>query len=74
MHNLVILRRLLPDTWDGMRHLHGDLQDLTVWAIEARYPGEWSEPTKIDAIGAESKARSIYDFVEGEFRRRGMFD
>lgn len=38
-HDLDALRNLLPDTWSVCRE-HGDLAQLTEWAVEARYPGD----------------------------------
>lgn len=71
IHDLGALRNLLPKGW-SVRDTHSDLADLTQWAAEARYPGDWSESTYADAVGAESKARSVYNSVAAEFRRRGM--
>lgn len=70
-HDLDALRNLLPEGWP-VRDTHGDLAELTEWAVEARYPGDWEEPTYSDAIRAESEARSVYDSVAAEFKRRGM--
>ncbi len=69
-HDLDVLKNLLPKDW-AVRDAHSDLSDLAEWAIEARYPGTWSEPTNADAVVVESKARLVYDAVEDEFRRRG---
>ena len=47
-HNLVALRALIPAGWE----ITGDyeyLADLTDWAIEARYPGDWPEATEGEA-------------------------
>ena len=55
-----------------MRDVHDDLSALTEWTIEARYPGEWSEPTCADAVKAESTARSVYELVEADFKQRGI--
>ena len=41
-HDLDALRNLLPDTW-SVRRKHPDLAQLTEWAVEARYPGDWQE-------------------------------
>lgn len=70
-HDLDILLNLLPQGWT-VHSIHNNLSDLTEWSIEARYPGDWPEPTNKDAVMAESKARSIYDSVASEFVRRGM--
>ena len=70
-HDLNVLRNLLPDNWP-LPVDHSELADLTEWAVEARYPGEWPEATESDAIRAESQARATRDSVVTEFRRRGI--
>lgn len=70
-HDLRRLRDLFPDGWP--EDAAPDLLDrLTEWGAEARYPGDWPEPTAADATRAESEARSIYDAVAAEFARRGL--
>ena len=72
IHDLDVLRDLLPPGWP-VRDTHPDLAELSEWAAEARYPGDWPEATDTDAARAESEARSVYDSVAAEFRRRGVF-
>lgn len=43
-HDLDALRDLLPEGWT-VKQQHPDLAELTEWAVEARYPGDWPEPT-----------------------------
>jgi HEPN domain-containing protein len=43
-HDLDALRNLLPDGWEVKRQ-HPDLAELTEWAVEARYPGDWPDAT-----------------------------
>ena len=70
-HDLRRLRDLFPTDWP--QGAAPDLLDrLTEWGAEARYPGDWPEPTAADAARAESEARSIYDAVAAEFSRRGL--
>ncbi|MXX18044.1 MAG: HEPN domain-containing protein [Dehalococcoidia bacterium] len=70
-HDLRRLRDLFPEGWP--QGASPDLLDrLTEWGAEARYPGDWPEPTAADATRAESEARSIYDAVAAEFSRRGL--
>ncbi len=71
VHDLNILRELLPKGWNVL-DTHRELFNLTEWAVEARYPGDWPEPTNTDAKYVESTARLIYDSVAVEFRRRGI--
>jgi len=50
-HDLNALRNKLPDSWP----VRADLAELTGWAVQARYPGEWPEPSAADAVRAESE-------------------
>ena len=67
-HDLNALRNLLPDSWP----VRADLADLTGWAVQARYPGEWPEPSAGDAVRAESEARAVHNAVAAVFRGRGL--
>ncbi len=67
-HDLNALHNLLPDSWP----VRADLAELTGWAVQARYPGEWPEPSSDDAVRAESEARAVYKAVAVEFRGRGL--
>lgn len=46
--------------------------ELTQWAVETRYPGDWLEMTEEDALRAEAEARAIRCSVADEFRHRGL--
>lgn len=70
-HDLDALRNLLPDSWP-VRAAHPDLAELTEWAVETRYPGDWPEPNDDDANRALSQASALYDSVGVEFTRRGL--
>ena len=70
-HDLDALRNTLPDGW-AVQNTHPDLAELTEWAVEARYPGDWPDPTEEEAGRALSQARSLYESVVAEFGRRGM--
>ncbi len=70
-HDLDALRNSLPDGW-AVRETHPDLAELTEWAVESRYPGDWEEPTYTDAVEAVSQARSVYESVSAELERRGI--
>ncbi|MCY3762749.1 MAG: HEPN domain-containing protein [Gemmatimonadetes bacterium] len=68
-HDLDALRNLLPDTW-SIRRKHPDLAQLTEWAVEARYPGDWQEATAADGEQAVSQAQGVYDSIAAEFEQR----
>ena len=70
-HDLDALRNLLPDGW-AVRLDYPDLAELTEWAVEARYPGDWPEATEVEETRAESQARAIQNSVAAEFKRRGI--
>jgi len=53
-HDLNALRNLLPDSWP----VRADLAELTGWAVQARYPGEWPDPS-----AAELEACAVYNVV-----------
>lgn len=71
IHDLNALRELLPESW-SVRVDHPDLTELSQWAVEARYPGDWSEATESDAFRAEAEARDVLNAIDTEFRRRGL--
>ena len=70
-HNLNALRNLLPEGW-AVKAEYPDLAELTVWAVEARYPGDWPEATRDDARRAAAQARGVFECVVRDFARRGV--
>ena len=68
-HDLNILLGMLAETW-LVKSRHTTLSDLTAWTVNARYPGDWPEPTCEDAVGARSMEHSVYDRVTAEFGHR----
>ena len=70
-HDLDALRNRLPEGWP-VRTAHPDLAELTQWAVETRYPGDWLDMTEEDALRAEAEARAIRSSVADEFRHRGL--
>jgi HEPN domain-containing protein len=69
-HDLDALRNLLPDGW-AVKTAHPDLAELTEWAVEARYPGDWPDATIDDARRAAGQARAVYECVVADLVRRG---
>ncbi len=73
-HDLDALRALLPDDWKTKTD-PADLAELTEWAVEARYPGDWADAVPEDARSALKASSVVCSMVESDFRRRGiMFD
>ena len=67
-HDLDAIRNLFPACWQ-VKGEHPDLTELTEWAVEARYPGEWSEATEADAGAALEQARGVWESVWADFMR-----
>ncbi len=61
-HNLLLLSNLLLDA-DVIKY-NEELESLTKYAIESRYPGEYVEPRREDAQKALAVATKIYDLVK----------
>jgi len=70
-HRLYELVELLPEPLSGQIPRPG-LHLLTQLYIQARYPGDYPEPTRTEATTAVMTARAIYDAVSAEFERRGV--
>jgi HEPN domain-containing protein len=68
-HDLDALRNLLPDDW-RIKTVSSDLADLTEWAVEARYPGQWPEASSPDAESALRQAAAVLDAIEADLRSR----
>lgn len=70
-HDLDRVRNLLPAGWrQKLEPL--DLRSLSVWATEARYPGDSPEPVADDADAALALARSLLSAVRDELTARGL--
>ncbi|MDE0042080.1 MAG: HEPN domain-containing protein [Candidatus Poribacteria bacterium] len=70
-HDLDTLRNLVPDGWH-LKDAHPDLVRLTEWTVEARYPGDWAEPTDEEAKAAVEQARTVCTSVTTELSERGL--
>lgn len=70
-HDLDALRNLLPEGW-SVKEEYPDLSELTEWAVEARYPGDWPEPTVGDADRALAQARGVLESLVRDCGKRGM--
>jgi HEPN domain-containing protein/predicted nucleotidyltransferase len=70
-HNLNDLWQLLPEDW-GVPPAVPILKKLGDLAVEARYPGEWPEPTASDAQSAVQRARSVLESLRAGFARHGV--
>lgn len=70
-HDLDALRNLLPDGW-VVKLQCPDLAELTEWAVEARYPGDWPDATAGDARSAAEQARGVYACVTRDLSEHGF--
>jgi HEPN domain-containing protein len=66
-HDLDRLRNLLPKAW-RIKTLFPDLAELTVWAIEARYPADMPEALPSDAQRAIATAAAILELIEDDLQ------
>lgn len=69
-HDLDALKSLLPTEWSS-RLKSIDLAELSEWAVESRYPGNWAEATLDDAHSACEQARIVYDLIADAFSGMG---
>jgi HEPN domain-containing protein len=69
-HDLDALRNLMPTDWH-LKEEHPDLAELTEWAVEARYPGEWPDASNQDARSAVQQARAVWESVCADLIRHG---
>lgn len=72
-HDLDFLRDLVPEGW-RVKTDHPDLARLTEWAVEARYPGDWADPTAADASRAVEQARAVVASVARDLVEHGFTD
>lgn len=70
-HDLDALRNLIPSGW-RLKAEHPDLADLTEWAVEARYPGDWPDATPEDARAAVQQAQAVWQSIRRDFVSHGL--
>jgi HEPN domain-containing protein len=61
-HNLLLLSNLLLDA--DVLKLNEDLESLTKYAVESRYPGDYVEPEHEEAQIALDTATEVYNLVK----------
>ena len=69
IHDLDRVRDLVPIGWQ-VKTAHPDLAALTIWAVEARYPGDAPDAVEADARAALQLAEAVYQAVFTELQRR----
>ncbi|NUM78675.1 HEPN domain-containing protein [candidate division KSB1 bacterium] len=70
-HDLDEQRNLIPEGWQ-VKADHPDLATLTEWAVESRYPGDWSDATEDEARVAVQQSRAVWNSVSADFTQRGI--
>lgn len=68
-HDLDRLRNLLPEKWQ-VTAAFPDLADMTIWAVEARYPADMPEVLPIDAERAISTAVQVLELLESDLKQK----
>jgi HEPN domain-containing protein len=64
-HDLDRLRDLIPDGWK-FKETFQDLAELTIWAIESRYPGNTPDVVESEARETLQLAEAVFDAVKEE--------
>lgn len=68
-HDLDRLRDLIPDGWK-FKELFPDLAELTIWAVESRYPTHYPDIVEREARETLSLAESVFDAIFAELQER----
>ena len=67
-HDLDLLRNLLPASWQ-VKEQFSDLAEMTEWAVESRYPGNWPEAIESDAEKALEQAKQIWNVIGEDIQK-----
>lgn len=70
-HDLAALWKLVPQDWTCTKALEG-IGELSKWAVQGRYVGEWSYPTFEDAQNAVTRAQAVSAAIISDFRDHGI--
>ena len=68
-HDLDHLRETVPPGW-RVKSAFPKLYSLSIWAVEARYPGDSPDAVETDAHSALQLAESVYQIVAAELHER----
>lgn len=69
IHDLDRVRDLIPSGW-RVKTGHPDLAELTIWAVEARYPDDTPDAVETDARTALELAEAVYQSVADGLQER----
>jgi HEPN domain-containing protein len=68
-HDLDLIRELIPAGWE-VKEKFPELYDLSVWAVESRYPGHTPDVTEGEAQETLRLAEAVFDAVSSELKKR----
>jgi HEPN domain-containing protein len=69
IHDLDRLRELIPPGWQ-VKEKFPQLYDLSVWSVEARYPGHTPDVTEQEARESLQLAEAVFEAVATELKER----
>lgn len=52
----------------GLKAYRQRIADLADYAIQVRYPGDWEEPSRTDALAALTTAEQVVSFITDELK------
>lgn len=68
-HDLDRIRELIPEGWE-VKAKFPELYDLSVWAVESRYPGHAPDVVEYEARETLQLAEAVFDAVKEELEKR----
>ncbi|MFZ5882847.1 MAG: HEPN domain-containing protein [Chloroflexota bacterium] len=68
-HDLDRLRDLIPNGWK-FKEMFPDLAELTIWAVESRYPGNTPDVVEAEARETLQLAEAVFNAVKEELEKR----
>jgi HEPN domain-containing protein len=68
-HDLDLIRELIPAGWE-IKEKFPKLYDLSVWAVESRYPGHTPDVTEHEVRETLRLAEAVFNAVSAELKER----
>ncbi|MBM3178718.1 MAG: HEPN domain-containing protein [Chloroflexi bacterium] len=68
-HDLDRIRELIPEGWQ-VKEKFPELYDLSIWAVESRYPGHMPDVVEYEARETLLLAQAVFDTVSAELEER----
>jgi HEPN domain-containing protein len=68
-HDLDRIRELIPAGWE-VKERFPQLYDLSVWAVDSRYPGDSPEVVEGEARETFRLAKSVFEAVKAELEKQ----